>query len=53
MTSDDVCGVGKVNLQHCGFFAKKGESGPYNIRLFDVETKTVMNGHLNITSLLQ
>ena len=41
VTSDDICGIGKINLEHCGFFQQQGATIPYHIRLYDVKKKEV------------
>lgn len=52
LTSDDVCGYGKINLEHCGFFLQPGVMIPYSIRLYG-EKNSEVSGELNFTSILR
>jgi hypothetical protein len=51
-TTDDICAVGKINLEHCGFFQQPGVTIPYSIRLYS-EKKTEVSGELSFTSTLR
>jgi hypothetical protein len=51
VTTDDVCAVGKINLEHCGFFSQPNVSIPYNIRLYGYQNSEVA-GELSFTSTL-
>ena len=52
VTTDDVCAVGKINLEHCGFFQQPGVTIPYSIRLY-VEKRNEVSGELSFTSTLR
>jgi hypothetical protein len=52
VTTDDVCAVGKINLEHCGFFQAQGVTIPYSIRLYN-DKKTEVSGELSFTSTLR
>lgn len=51
VTTDDVCAVGKINLEHCGFFLQPNVTIPYNIRLYGDKNSEV-SGELTFTSTL-
>ena len=51
VTTDDVCAVGKINLEHCGFFMQPNVTIPYNIRLYG-EKNSEVAGELTFTSTL-
>jgi hypothetical protein len=51
VTTDDICAVGKINLEHCGFFLESNVTVPYNIRLYG-ENKADVAGELSFTSTL-
>ncbi len=51
VTTDDVCAVGKINLEHCGFFSQPNVTIPYNIRLYGNKNSEVA-GELTFTSTL-
>ena len=43
VTTDEVCAVGKINLEHCGFFMQPGVTVPYSIKLYS-EKKSEVSG---------
>lgn len=51
VTTDDICAVGKINLEHCGFFLQPNVTIPYNIRLYSEKSSEVA-GELSFTSTL-
>lgn len=51
VTKDDLCGAGKINLEHCGFFSQPNVTIPYNIRLYG-EKDSEVSGDLKFTSTL-
>ena len=51
VTTDDICGAGKINLEHCGFFSQPNVTIPYTIRLYGKGTNEV-SGELRFTSTL-
>lgn len=52
VTTDDICAVGKINLEHCGFFMQPGVTIPYSIRLYS-EKNSEVSGELSFTSTLR